>query len=138
MSTEPFNVAERHCLPWAAAVDFSQAVVTNAPLVATAGQGPFGPDGSIVGAGDPAAQMRQTFQNLSTVLEAVGASLDTVVSQTVYLARAEDFYTFKRVRREFLSEPFPAATTLRVDLLEPDMLIELTAVAAVGVPRRER
>lgn len=138
MSAEPYNLAERRCLPWAPSVDFSQTVVTNAPLVATSGQGPFGPDGAVVGAGDPAAQMRQTFENLSTVLEAVGASLETVVSQTVYLARAEDFDTFKRVRREFFSEPFPAATTVRVDLLDPDMLVELTAIAAVGVTRRER
>ncbi|ADB50694.1 RidA family protein [Conexibacter woesei] len=136
--SEPFAIAERRCLPWAPAVDFSQALVTNAPLVLTAGQGPFGADGSIVAVGDPAGQMRQTFQNLSTVLEAVGASLASVVSQTVYLARAEDFEVFKSVRREFYAPPFPAATTLRVDLLEPAMLIELTAVAAVGVERTER
>jgi 2-iminobutanoate/2-iminopropanoate deaminase len=125
--------AERHSLPWGSTVDFSQAVVTNAPLVLCAGQGPFGPDGSIVGIGDPKAQFRQTFENLSTVLRSVGASLDSVLTQTVYLARAEDFPAYKEVRREYFSAPFPATTTLRVDLLEPDMLIELTASAAVGV-----
>jgi 2-iminobutanoate/2-iminopropanoate deaminase len=135
---ELYARADRRCLPWAATVDFSQAVVTNAPIVFTSGQGPFGPDGSVVGVGDPAAQMRQTFENLSTVLEAVGGSLATVIAQTVYLARAEDFAVFKDVRAEFFSEPFPAATTLRVDLLEPEMLVELNATAAVGVPREER
>ena len=80
--------------------------------------------------------MRQTFTNLRTVLESVGASLETVVSQTVYLARADDFAAFKAVRSEFFAAPFPAATTLRVDLLEPGMLIELTAVAAVGMRAR--
>jgi enamine deaminase RidA (YjgF/YER057c/UK114 family) len=130
--------AERQCLPWAHTVDFSQAVVTDAELVFTAGQGPFDADGAIVGLGDPEAQMRQTFTNLRAVLESVGASLETVVSQTVYLARAEDFPVFKGVRREFFSTPFPAATTLRVDLLEPGMLVELTAVAAIGVPRAQR
>jgi 2-iminobutanoate/2-iminopropanoate deaminase len=134
----PHVSAERHCLPWAHTVDFSQAVVTDAELVFTAGQGPFDADGALVGIGDPEAQMRQTFSNLRTVLEAVGASLESVVSQTVYLARADDFAAFKAVRREFFAPPFPAATTLRVDLLEPGMLIELTAVAAVGVPRAQR
>lgn len=130
--------AERHCLPWAQSVDFSQAVVTDAELVFTAGQGPFGADGELVGLGDPEAQIRQTFANLQAVLESVGAALDTVISQTVYLSRAEDFPVFKAVRRELFRPPFPAATTLRVDLLEPGMLIELTAVAAVGVARAQR
>jgi 2-iminobutanoate/2-iminopropanoate deaminase len=69
------------------------------------------------------------------VLEDASASLATIVTQTVYLARAEDFPVFKAVRREVLSEPFPAATTLRVDLLEAGMLVEISAIAAVGVVR---
>src|SRR4051794_10484813 len=101
MPTATTSLADRRSLPWAAAVDFSQSVTTGAPLVFCAGQGPFGPDGEVVGIDDPAAQMRQTFRNLATVLEAAGASLATVVSQAVYLARAEDFPTFKAVRREF-------------------------------------
>jgi enamine deaminase RidA (YjgF/YER057c/UK114 family) len=137
-AAELYARTERRCFPWATTVDFSQAVVTNAPLVLTSGQGPFGPDGSVVGTGDPAAQIRQTFENLSTVLEAVGASLETVIAMTVYLARAEDFPIFKEVRREVFREPFPATTTLRGDLLEPEMLVELNATAAVGVPREER
>ena len=57
----PHVSAERHCLPWAHTVDFSQAVVTDAELVFSAGQGPFGADGALVGIGDPEAQIRQTF-----------------------------------------------------------------------------
>jgi 2-iminobutanoate/2-iminopropanoate deaminase len=138
MDQELYAHAERRCFGWAPELHYSQAVVTNAPLVLAAGQGPFGEDGSVVGAGDPEAQIRRTFDNLATVLERVGASLDTVVSQTVYLARPEDFATFKRVRAEVFSPPFPAATTLRADLLEPEMLVEITAIAAVGVARSDR
>jgi 2-iminobutanoate/2-iminopropanoate deaminase len=135
MDEGTFVTARRGALPWAAGVDFSPAVVTNAPLVFAAGQGPFGEDGSLVGPGDPETQIRVAFQNLATVLEDAGASLETIVTQTVYLARAEDFPVFKAVRREVLSEPFPAATTLRVDLLEPGMLVEISAIAAVGAAR---
>jgi len=132
---DPYVRTDRTALPWAGSVDFSQSVVTDAPLVFAAGQGPFGDDGALVGLGDPAVQIRTAFENLATVLEAAGASLATIVSQTVYLARAEDFPVFKAVRREVLSPPFPAATTLRVDLLEPGMLVEISAVAAVGAAR---
>lgn len=135
MDEGTFVGARRGALPWAAGVDFSQAVVTNAPLVFAAGQGPFGEDGSLVGPGEPERQIRVTFQNLAMVLEDAGASLATIVTQTVYLSRAEDFPIFKAVRREVLTEPFPATTTLRVDLLEPGMLVEISAIAAVGVVR---
>ncbi len=135
MTPDAYVRAQRSALPWSAAVDYSQAVVTNAPLVFAAGQGPFGENGELVGLGDPAAQIRTAFENLSTVLQEAGASLATIVSQTVYLARAEDFPVFKEVRREVLAPPFPAATTLRVDLLEPGMLVEISAIAAVGVAR---
>jgi enamine deaminase RidA (YjgF/YER057c/UK114 family) len=41
--------------------------------VVISGQVPAGPDGTIVGAGDPAAQVRQVFTNLATALAAAGA-----------------------------------------------------------------
>jgi 2-iminobutanoate/2-iminopropanoate deaminase len=135
VTPDPYARTDRSALPWAGTVDFSQTVVTNAPLVFAAGQGPFGDDGGLVGLDDPAAQIRKAFANLAAVLEAAGASLATIVSQTVYLARAEDFPVFKAVRREVLSPPFPAATTLRVDLLETGMLDEIIAIAAVGAER---
>jgi 2-iminobutanoate/2-iminopropanoate deaminase len=135
--SELYAHAERRCLPWAPTVGFSQAVVTNAPVAFTSGQGPFGDDGSLVGEGDPEAQIRQTFHNLRRVLESVGASLDSVLTMTVYLARAEDFDLFREIRAQTFSEPYPAVTTLRGELLEPGMLVELNATAAVGATRAE-
>ena len=38
-----------------------------------AGQGPTAGDGSIVGAGDIEAQVRQVFANIQSLLEAAGA-----------------------------------------------------------------
>jgi 2-iminobutanoate/2-iminopropanoate deaminase len=137
MSAELYAHADRRSLAWAPTVGFSQSVVTNAPVVFTSGQGPFGDDGSLVGEGDPAAQIRRTFENLRTVLEAAGASLDSVLTMTVYLARAEDFDLFRQIRAETFGEPYPAVTTLRGELLEPGMLVELNATAAVGVARAE-
>jgi 2-iminobutanoate/2-iminopropanoate deaminase len=129
-----YSRARTTSLPWGGTVDFSQTVDTNAPLIFTAGQGPFDEHGAVIGLNDPEAQIRQTLRNLASVLEAVGGSLETIVTQTVYLARAEDFPVFRNVRLEFFESPFPATTTLRVDLLEPGMLIELQAVAT-AVPR---
>ncbi|HEY1369778.1 MAG TPA: RidA family protein [Gaiellaceae bacterium] len=50
-----------------------------------AGQGPISADGELVGEGDFAAQVRETFANIRTVLEHADASLDAVVKLNVYL-----------------------------------------------------
>ena len=93
---------------FAAEYQYAQSVVTEGELVFTAGQGGFGPDGEVVDPDDIEAQLRQAYANLAAVLEANGASLATVVKMTVYLARAEDYDTFKRVRGELFSAPYPA------------------------------
>ena len=82
----------------------------------TAGQGGFGEDGSVVDPDDFEAQLRQAYANLEATLEAVGASLETVVKMTVFMAPAEDYDTFKRVRHELFSAPFPASTAVLAGL----------------------
>ena len=110
--------------------------MTNAPIVFAAGQGPFGEDGGIVGLGDPAAQFRTAVgEPLDRAAEAGGASLATIVSQTVYLARAEDFPCSRNDAEGCSRRRSRRATTLRVDLLEPGMLVEISAIAAVGIAR---
>lgn len=119
---------------FAADWEFSQSMVVEGELVFTAGQGGFGPDGRVVG-DDFEAQLRQTYANLAAVLEAAGASLDTVVKTTVYLKRAEDYQTFTRVRHDVFSPPYPASTAITATLLFADMLVEMDAVARVGERR---
>ncbi len=121
--------------PFAETWEFSQSVVCDGELVFTAGQGGFGEDGSVVDPDDFEAQLRQAYANLSTTLEAVGASLDTVVKMTVFMARAEDYDTFKRVRHELFSPPFPASTAVLAGFLFDGMLVEMEAVARVGERR---
>jgi 2-iminobutanoate/2-iminopropanoate deaminase len=114
--------------------EFSQSMVVDGELVFTGGQGGFGADGNVV-SDDFEAQLRQAYANLAAVLEAAGASLDTVVKTTVYLRRASDYETFKAVRHETFSPPYPASTAIVATLLFDEMLVEMDAVARVGEPR---
>ncbi len=114
---------------------FSQAVTTNAPLVFTAGHAAFAEDGALVGIGDVETQIRQTYANISRVLEDCGASLQTILQQTVYLMYTEDTAVLRKVIWELLEPPLPAATAVRCDLVHPDMLVEIDVVAAVGARR---
>ena len=130
------NRAGRNPFPFAAEYQYSQSVVTEGELVFTAGQGGCGADGAVVDPDDAEAQIRQAFANVATVLEAEGASLDTVVKMTVYLARASDYDAFKRVRGELFDPPYPASTAIVAGgFLFDGMLVEMDAVARVGEER---
>ena len=48
-----------------------------------------------MGAGDPAAQVRQVFTNLATALAAAGATLAQVVKLTIFLTDLADLAVFR-------------------------------------------
>jgi 2-iminobutanoate/2-iminopropanoate deaminase len=96
-----------------------------------AGQGGFDPStGKVVG-DDLAAQTEQTFDNIETLLEAAGASLDDVVSCLVHLVDLADFPAFNAVYETKFSGVKPVRTTVRADLVA-GLLVEITVVAHRG------
>jgi 2-iminobutanoate/2-iminopropanoate deaminase len=130
----PMNRSGPNPLGFAEDWEFSQSMITDGELVFTGGQGGFGPDGNVV-SDDFEEQLRQTYANMAAVLEAAGASLETVVKTTVYLRRASDYETFTRVRHEVMKPPYPASTAIAATLLFDDMLVEMDAIARVGESR---
>jgi 2-iminobutanoate/2-iminopropanoate deaminase len=99
-------------------------------LLFVAGQVALAADGSIVGPGDLAAQTRQTIANVEAVLRAGGATLADVASTTVYLTSFENYAEYDRVYGECFGDHRPARATVRADLVKPELLIEIQAVAA--------
>ena len=129
------NCALPNPFPWAADYQYSQSLLAEGELVFTAGQGGFGDDGAVVSS-DPATQIRQAFANVDLALQAGGASLDTIVKMTVFLADAGLYDAFKQVRGELFSAPYPASTALVAGgFLFDGMLVEIEAVARVGEAR---
>ncbi len=82
---------------------------------------------------DMETQARQTFDCVSKVLAAAGASLKNVVMLRVYFVHlARDLPAYRKVRKEYLSQPYPASTALGVtELAHPDLKIEIEAVAVL-------
>jgi 2-iminobutanoate/2-iminopropanoate deaminase len=119
-------------LPWAVGYEFSQAVAEG-DLVITSGQAGFRDDGSIVDGFE--GQLRQAFTNLDTVLRGQGASLESILRLTTYLANAADYATFKAVRGEILTAPYPASTAVVGGFVFPGMLVEIEAIASRRGPR---
>ena len=97
-------------------------------------QGGFGADGEIVDGGFE-AQLRQAFVNIKTALESAGSSLEGIVKLNVFLVNPDDYGSWRTVRSEFMTPPYPAATAISSALLLPGMLVELEAVGVRGATR---
>lgn len=82
---------------------------------------------------DMETQIRQTFERIGKVLEQAGAGFENVVilrSYFVHLSR--DLPAYRKVRKEFLSKPYPASTAVGTpELAIPGLEIEIEAVAII-------
>jgi len=91
-------------------------------------------NGKTVHAGDFRAQCWRTYQNITGLLEAEGATWKDIVRTTCYLRDIErDYEAFNEIRTQFFKEqeldPLPASTGIQAILCRPDLLIEIEAIA---------
>ncbi len=90
--------------------------------------------GRTVHVGDFRAQLRRTFDNITKLLAAEGATWHDIVRTTCYLRDIErDYQAFNEERTRFYKEqgldPLPASTGIQAILCRPDLLIEIEAIA---------
>lgn len=107
----------------------SQAIV-HGDTVYVSGTVPRDPETNELVDGDMRAQSEQVMENLASILDAAGSSLDRVVKATVFLADIDDRPAFNEVYAEYLDEPYPARSAVGVDLAV-DAGVEVEAVAAL-------
>ncbi len=103
-------------------------MAVSASHIHVSGQISLDEDGAIVG-DDFASQARRTFGCLRAELERAGASMDDVVHVTTYLVRREDFDAFNEAMAAAFTPPYPARCTVLGQLIMPELLIEVSAVA---------
>lgn len=110
---------------------YSQGII-HGGLVFTAGQIPLDPaTGELVG-GDIREQTTRVLQNLRAILESAGASFDSVVKTTVYLADMGEFAAMNEIYASFFGDNKPARSTVQAARLPRDVKVEIDAIAAVG------
>jgi enamine deaminase RidA (YjgF/YER057c/UK114 family) len=113
------------------------AVAPPGRLVFTAGACPLGPDGVVVGAGDPERQARVAVANLFETLHAAGAGAGDVLKTTVYVASSsqDDLVRVWTVVKAAFEPSDPPSTLVGVAVLGyRDQLVEIEAVALAPPP----
>jgi enamine deaminase RidA (YjgF/YER057c/UK114 family) len=110
---------------------YTHVVIGTGRLVALSGQVALDARGEVVGAGDPAAQARQVFENLRRCLSAAGATFDHVVKLTFYVTDVGHLPAIRAARDQYVdTEHPPASTAVQVAaLFRPELLLEVEAFA---------
>lgn len=98
-------------------------------LVFISGQVPRDPRSGALPGEDIESQTRQCLANVKGALAAAGATLDDVVSTTVYLADVDHWGKFNDIYKETFHPPYPTRTAIGANLR--GILVEISAVAYV-------
>ncbi|HEY7212277.1 MAG TPA: RidA family protein [Bryobacteraceae bacterium] len=99
------------------------------------GQGAKRPDGEMPASFEE--QVRQTLENVKSVVEAAGLSLRNVVYTQVYLDDMQHFDAMNRIYGEYFRDLPPARATLGVAKLPGSTPVEINAVAIRDVSEKK-
>ena len=111
---------------------YSQGVkIVAKHLVFTAGQIPLDPENSLIVGDSIEKQTVQVLENLKSVLEAAGTSLQNVVKTTVFLKDMNDFSEMNEIYGKYFNNFPPARSAVEVSRLPKDVLIEIECVALI-------
>jgi 2-iminobutanoate/2-iminopropanoate deaminase len=107
---------------------YSPAVEANG-FVYVAGQVGFDPVKKCYYGDDIESQTRGALENLKTVLEYAGTSLDKVVKTLIFLTDVNDFDTVNAIYAEYFRKEPPARSCVQVAALPKGALMEIEAIA---------
>jgi 2-iminobutanoate/2-iminopropanoate deaminase len=77
-------------------------------------------------------QTRQSLNNVKSILEKAGVTLDDVVKTTVFLKDMSHFTSFNEVYQQFFEKNYPARSCVEVARLPKDAQVEIEVVAMKG------
>ena len=109
---------------------YSQAII-HGDMVFTSGQIPINPATGNVEAEGIMAQTEQVMKNLGEVLSAAGASFESAIKTTCFLADMGDFAAFNEVYARYFTDK-PARSCVAVKSLPKGVLVEVEVIASLN------
>jgi 2-iminobutanoate/2-iminopropanoate deaminase len=104
--------------------------IASGDLVFISGQIPLDSATGKLVEGDVSAQARQSLENLKAVLEAAGLTFGHVVKTTIFLTDMADFAAVNEAYKGYVTEPYPARSTIAVAALPMGAKVEIEMIAS--------
>jgi enamine deaminase RidA (YjgF/YER057c/UK114 family) len=109
---------------------FSRAV-RHGNVVRVAGTAGIGADGQVV-SDDVIEQMRAAIDTMKASLKDLGCTISDVIMTRVYVRNSTDIQNVAVVHGEVFRDIRPAMTIVKVDFIDPKILVEIEAEAVYG------
>ena len=100
-------------------------------LIFTSGQIAINPQTNLLIPNDIEKQTIQVLDNLKAILEKAGTSFDSVIKTTIFLKDLNDFSKVNVIYQEAFKNSKPARSTVEVNRLPKDVLIEIDCIAYI-------
>lgn len=117
---------------------FSHGILTTGgQMLFLAGQTASNVDGHIVALGDIVGQYEQVLQNLQTVVEAAGGTMQDLVKMTIFVDDRDEYRAhlkeLGKVHRAYFGNHYPATALLEISRFFQDgALIEIEGIAVLN------
>ena len=110
---------------------YSQAVKAG-NLMFISGQIPLDPKTGDLVSQSIEDQARQVLENVKSICEAAGCSLDDIVKISIFLTDLSNFAVVNDMMKEYFSEPYPARATVEVSGLPLGVNVEIEAIVLIN------
>lgn len=105
--------------------------IGDSQMVFVTGQIAMDANGNAVAPDDIAKQTEFVFENIETILQEAGASLDDVVKAVIYVTNMEDYKDISPIRNKYFEQSKPVSTLVEINKTVKegcDVEIEVIAV----------
>lgn len=109
---------------------YSQGIVSNG-FVYSSGQLPLVPETGELISDDVKKATRQSLENVKSIVEAGGSSVEKIVKVNIFLDDVNDFAAVNEAYAEFFGDHKPARSCVEVGKLPKNGLLEIEAIAEI-------
>jgi len=110
---------------------FITPLIVHNGVIYIAGQGAHSRDPKEQFPTDVETHTTKVLNNVKTLVEAGGGTMDSILQLTVFLTKIEDFEAMNKVFKTYFPHGGPARTTVAVAALPGQSLVEINCTAAV-------